>query len=99
MEVGKLLAIIEDFLESIGPQEWNKREKNNVPMGSLPLRTIKTVLQRTISESLVDQEIWADGSAYTSGTDQDIYDVLLAEFGDKAADTIVSHPNPTKELR
>lgn len=99
VEVGKLLAIIEDFLESIGPQEWNKREKNNVPMGSLPLRTIKTVLQRTISESLVDQEIWTDGLAYTSGTDQDIYDVLLAEFGDKASDTIVSHPESTKELR
>jgi hypothetical protein len=32
----------------------------------------------------------ADNLAYTSGTDQDIYDVLNAEFGDKAADTIVS---------
>jgi cytoskeleton-associated protein 5 len=53
MEVGKLLVIIEEFLESIGPQEWNKRERNNVPLSSLPLRTIKTVLQRTISKWLL----------------------------------------------
>jgi cytoskeleton-associated protein 5 len=49
MEAGKLLAILEDFLDSIGPNEWTKRAKMDVPLGSLPLRTVKSVLQRTIS--------------------------------------------------
>lgn len=35
---------------------------------------------------------WADSlqSDYTTSKGEDIYDVLLAEFGDAAADTIVS---------
>jgi cytoskeleton-associated protein 5 len=51
VEAGKLLAILEDFLNSIGPHEWTKRAKNDVPLGSLPLRTVKTVLQRTMGKS------------------------------------------------
>ena len=49
MEVGKLLAILEDFMEAIGPHEWTKRGKMGIPLGALPLRTVKSVLQRTIS--------------------------------------------------
>ena len=31
----------------------------------------------------------ADGLAYATESDQEIYDILTAEFGDKASDTIV----------
>lgn len=50
VEAGKLLGILEEFLDSIGPTEWTRRGKNGVPLGVLPLRTIKTVLQRTLGK-------------------------------------------------
>jgi cytoskeleton-associated protein 5 len=90
VEAGKLLRILEDFLDSIGPTEWTRRGKNGVPLGVLPLRTVKTVLQRTMGESSLRAR--ADGVAYATESDQEIYDILTAEFGDKASDTIVSLP-------
>lgn len=50
LNAGKLLRVIEEFLEGIGPQEWRRREQEGVALGGMPLRTIKTVLQRMASE-------------------------------------------------
>ncbi|KAI8601375.1 armadillo-type protein, partial [Dissophora ornata] len=40
----ELLADMNDFLVSISPPEWKKRAQEGVPLGDMPLRTVKTVL-------------------------------------------------------
>ncbi|KAG0237016.1 Microtubule-associated protein, microtubule dynamics during spindle orientation [Actinomortierella wolfii] len=39
-----LLADLNDFLVSIPPPEWKRRAQENIPLGDMPLRTVKTVL-------------------------------------------------------
>lgn len=50
VSAGALLAIIEDLLQVIPPVQWRRRPKFNLPHGDLPLRVVKTLLQRVIGE-------------------------------------------------
>lgn len=47
---GALLAIIENLLQVIPPVQWRRRPKYGLPHGDLPLRVVKTLLQRVIGE-------------------------------------------------
>lgn len=40
-----LFRILENFLIVIDPKEWKQRSLNNVPLGDMPLRTIKVLIQ------------------------------------------------------
>ncbi|KFH73222.1 hypothetical protein MVEG_00443 [Podila verticillata NRRL 6337] len=40
----ELLADMNDFLVSISPLEWKRRAQEGIPLGDMPLRTVKTVL-------------------------------------------------------
>lgn len=51
MEPGKVLRVLEEFLNKIEPKEWRRRAQEGVALGELPLRTVKTILQRMASES------------------------------------------------
>ncbi|KAJ9096595.1 hypothetical protein QFC19_007128 [Naganishia cerealis] len=47
---GKLRAVdlfvtLEDFLSGLKPKEWKERSINEVPLGDMPLRTIKVLIQ------------------------------------------------------
>ncbi|CED83658.1 Microtubule-associated protein [Phaffia rhodozyma] len=45
-----LLRIIEEFLQQMPPAEWRRRAQGNIPMGDMPLRTVKVVLQHVVSK-------------------------------------------------
>ena len=75
LPLGATLVVVEEFLSGIGPTEWRKRAQTGIALGDMPLRTIKTIIQRAVG--------------YCKRTGVEIYDILVAEFGDKASDTIV----------
>jgi cytoskeleton-associated protein 5 len=53
LQVGKLLVVLEEFLENTGPQEWSRRKKAGVFLGDMPLKTVKSFLQKAMSESFI----------------------------------------------
>ena len=53
VQPGTMLNILEDFTQAVNPMEYRKREAEGVALGELPLRTIKTIMQRIISEYFV----------------------------------------------
>lgn len=54
LKPNELLADMNDFLVSISPPEWKRRAQENVPLGDMPLRTVKTVLVE-LSSGLGDE--------------------------------------------
>ncbi|KAG0348125.1 Microtubule-associated protein, microtubule dynamics during spindle orientation [Podila humilis] len=44
LKPNELLSDMNDFLISISPLEWKRRAQEGVPLGDMPLRTVKTVL-------------------------------------------------------
>lgn len=75
IQAGTLLAIIENLLQVIPPVQWRRRPKHGLPHGDLPLRVIKTLLQRVI--------------VYTKEINVGIYDLLQEQFGAEADMTTV----------
>lgn len=49
---GKLLGVLEEFMERVSPTEWRRRANEGIAMADLPLRTVKTIIQRTIGKLL-----------------------------------------------
>lgn len=45
-----LLRIIEDFLQALPPTAWRKRAQTKVPLGDMPLRTVKVIIQHVVSK-------------------------------------------------
>lgn len=45
-----LLRVIEDFLRALPPTEWRRRAQSGVPLGDMPLRTVKVMLQHIVSK-------------------------------------------------
>jgi cytoskeleton-associated protein 5 len=43
-----LLQDIDDFLASTPPAEWRRRATDSIPLGDMPLRTVKTILQQVV---------------------------------------------------
>jgi cytoskeleton-associated protein 5 len=46
----ELFPAIENFLQSIPPNEWRARAAAKVPCGDMPLRTIKVIIQHVVGE-------------------------------------------------
>jgi cytoskeleton-associated protein 5 len=65
ISAGVLLAIIEDLLQIIPPVQWRRRPKYGLPHGDLPLRVVKTLLQRVIGEFLYAVSIHTDAQQFT----------------------------------
>jgi hypothetical protein len=49
--VKALLETLEAFLRAMPPLEWRSRLMTNVPMGDMPFRTVKVLLQHIVGES------------------------------------------------
>lgn len=47
---GKLLGVLEEFMQGTSPTEWRRRANDKIALADMPLRTLKTIIQRTISE-------------------------------------------------
>ncbi|WVF67597.1 hypothetical protein IAT40_002355 [Kwoniella sp. CBS 6097] len=75
LKPGPLLAVLEEFLQGVGPSEYRKRAVEGIALGDMPLRTVKTIIQKML--------------VYTQEAGLEVYDILLNQFGDDAASTIV----------
>nr|XP_031863914.1 uncharacterized protein CI109_000558 [Kwoniella shandongensis]KAA5530986.1 hypothetical protein CI109_000558 [Kwoniella shandongensis] len=75
LKPGPILEVLEEFMRAVPPQEYRKRAAMGVALGDMPLRTVKTMIQRLL--------------VYTREADLEIYDILLNQFGDDAASTTV----------
>lgn len=49
VEPSQLLNDVEAFLQRIQPNEWKARAREEVPLGDLPLRTVKVILSHLVS--------------------------------------------------
>ena len=47
-----IFTVIEEFLQVISPKEWRIRAAKKVPLGDMPLRTVKVLIQHIISEAI-----------------------------------------------
>lgn len=50
LKAADLFRILEDFLGVIDPTEWKERSLNGVPLGDMPLRTIKVLIQHIFGQ-------------------------------------------------
>lgn len=50
LEAVELFPAIEQFLQSIPPNEWRQRAANRVPVGDMPLRTTKVIIQHIVGQ-------------------------------------------------
>ena len=48
---GTLLGILEEFMQAVGPSEYRKRAAEGIALGEMPLRTVKSVIQKVVCES------------------------------------------------
>lgn len=46
-----LFRLLEDFLSVVTAKEWKRRSINGVPLGDMPLRTIKVLIQHIFGET------------------------------------------------
>ncbi|OCF32654.1 microtubule Associated protein [Kwoniella heveanensis BCC8398] len=75
LKPGPLLAVLEEFLQGVGPSEYRRRAVEGIALGDMPLRTVKIIIQKML--------------VYTQEAGLEVYDILLNQFGDEAASTIV----------
>ena len=52
----QLLLDIDDFLTAVPPAEWRRRAADAVPLGDMPLRTVKTILQQVVG--VFGERVW-----------------------------------------
>ena len=48
---GPLLSVLEEFMQGVSPSEYRRRASEGVALGDMPLRTVKTIIQRILGES------------------------------------------------
>jgi cytoskeleton-associated protein 5 len=46
----ELFPAIEQFLQSIPPNDWRARATNKIPSGDMPLRTVKVIIQHIVGK-------------------------------------------------
>ena len=47
---GPLICVLEEFVQGVSPAAWRRRKDANIALGDMPLRTIKTILQKVVGE-------------------------------------------------
>lgn len=77
----ELLADMNDFLVSISPLEWKRRAQEGVPLGDMPLRTVKTVLVE-LSSGMGD-EVFEHLTLINDPTKSAIHQYLVHMTGSK----------------
>ncbi len=48
LDARELMRTIESFMVDIPPQDWRQRAADQVPLGDMPLRTIKVLIQHIV---------------------------------------------------
>lgn len=57
LKAADLFRILEDFLSVIDPKDWKERSLDGVPLGDMPLRTIKVLIQHIFGQSPVHTRV------------------------------------------
>ncbi|TIC25189.1 ARM repeat-containing protein [Wallemia mellicola] len=52
LDASVLLYTLEQFLQKIPPAEWRSRAADEIALGDMPLRTVKTIIQSLVYEKL-----------------------------------------------
>ncbi|KAG9019496.1 Microtubule-associated protein, microtubule dynamics during spindle orientation [Tulasnella sp. 427] len=50
LDAVELFPAIERFLQSIPPNEWRSRAQTRIPLGDMPLRTVKVIIQHIVAQ-------------------------------------------------
>jgi len=64
MMPGKLLGVLEEFIKVVRPEGYRRRALEGVQLGDMPLRTVKSLIQRIVGKStdhrsrMVVTDIW-----------------------------------------
>lgn len=53
LKPGPFMGVLEDFLQVVGPPEYRKRAAAGIALGDMPLRTVKTIIQKICRESFL----------------------------------------------
>ena len=48
LECGPLMAVLEEFMQGVSPAEYRQRAVQGIALGDMPLRTVKTIIQRIL---------------------------------------------------
>ncbi|KAF9307588.1 Microtubule-associated protein, microtubule dynamics during spindle orientation, partial [Linnemannia elongata] len=93
LKPNELLADMNDFLVSISPPDWKRRAQEGVPLGDMPLRTVKTVLVE-LSSGMGD-EVFNHLDLIQDPTKSAIHQYLVHMTGSKKRPiTQLSNPSP-----
>lgn len=84
----ELFPAIEQFLQSIPPNDWRARATNKVPSGDMPLRTIKVIIQHVVGMLRYPLCTINSLTGQIAEFREDVYDQLSTAFDDPSA-TIV----------
>ncbi|KAI8350708.1 armadillo-type protein [Mortierella sp. GBAus27b] len=95
LKANELLADMNDFLVSIPPPEWKRRAQEGVPMGDMPLRTVKTVLVE-LSSGMGD-EIFNHLDLIHEPTKSAIHHLLVHMTGTKKRPAAAQPQNPSPQ--
>jgi cytoskeleton-associated protein 5 len=83
----ELFPAIEQFLQSIPPNDWRARATNKIPSGDMPLRTVKVIIQHVVGK-LRSNLNRRQADSCSAEFREDVYDHLSQAFDDPSA-TIV----------
>lgn len=50
LSVEDIFTVIEEFLQVIDAKEWKLRAQKKIPLGDMPLRTVKVLIQNIFSK-------------------------------------------------
>lgn len=64
LKPGPILAVLEEFLQDVGPKEYRKRAQQGIALGDMPLRTVKTIIQRLLGEKVTFKHLRAPGKRF-----------------------------------
>ncbi|KAF9924030.1 Microtubule-associated protein, microtubule dynamics during spindle orientation [Linnemannia zychae] len=96
LKPNELLADMNDFLVSIPPPDWKRRAQEGVPLGDMPLRTVKTVLVE-LSSGMGD-EVFNHLDLIQDPTKSAIHQYLVHMTGSKKRPIAQINNSPTPPL-
>ena len=98
LDAKHLLLDIDTFLLAVPPAEWRRRATDNIALGDMPLRTVKTILQQvvnTFGDDVID-ELALIPNRENSFVYQYLYRLLSnSRFGDTAISAALSRQGST----
>ncbi|TIC50770.1 ARM repeat-containing protein [Wallemia mellicola] len=74
LDASVLLYTLEQFLQKIPPAEWRSRASDEIALGDMPLRTVKTIIQSLVS--VYDDKVYEKLDLVSNPEDSIVYTYL-----------------------